>query len=277
VHCHIGSTIKDVNIFKDQTLLMVEYVKEIRAQGFEMEYLNIGGGLAIDYMHDGKNNIPTPMDLMDSIRDVIMPLNLKLIIEPGRSLIGNTCVLVTKVIGVKQNGSKKFIVGNGSMSELLRPSLYDAYHHIELAEPESRSAPFDAYDVVGPVCESADFLGKNRKLQKPNEGDCLVVFDTGAYCQSMSSNYNLKLTCPEYWVDGKDYQPIRKPLTLDTYLEQFDCEVMSSTDHEKQSLMARYSKNNERSVRSDSKERVSLYMNTSINHPRPTYTTQHKK
>ena len=126
--------------------------------------MNIGGGLAIDYMHDGETKIPTPMDLMDSIRDVIMPLNLKLIIEPGRSMIGNTCVLVNKVTGVKTNGSKNFIVVNGSMSEILRPSLYDAYHHIELAEPEMKDVPFDVYDVVGPVCESGDFLGKKRKL-----------------------------------------------------------------------------------------------------------------
>ena len=94
----------------------------------------------------------------------------------------------------------------------------------------------------------------------------------------MSSTYNLKLTCAEYWIDGKDYQPIRKPMTLETYLEQFECEVMSSTDHEKQSLQAgRYSKNNQRSSRTDSKERVSLYMNTSTTHSRPPYNTNIKQ
>ena len=158
-------------------------------------------------MHDGKANIPTPLDLINSIKDSIMPLNLKLIIEPGRSLVGNTCVLVNKVIGVKTNRDKKFIVVNGSMSELIRPSLYNAYHHIEFAEPTDKEASnFDTYDVVGPVCESGDFLGKDRKLHRPNEGDCLVVFDAGAYCQSMSSVYNLKLTCPEYWAEGKYIQ-----------------------------------------------------------------------
>ena len=129
-------------------------------------------------------------------------MNLKLIIEPGRSLVGNTTVFVSRVIGVKSNGSKNFIVVDGSMSELIRPSLYGAYHHIELAEPNS--SEHKVYDVVGPVCESADFLGKLRELPTPNENDCLVVYDTGAYCQAMSSTYNLKLTCAEYWLNHND-------------------------------------------------------------------------
>jgi len=91
------------------------------------------------------------------------------------------------------------------MCELIRPALYGAYHHIEMAEPMTQKEDLQTYDIVGPVCESADFLGKDRKLQKPNEGDCLVVFDAGAYCQSMSSVYNLRLTCPEYWVSGKQH------------------------------------------------------------------------
>ena len=177
-------------------------MKQIRSQGFDLEYLDIGGGLGIDYAHDEKASIPTPMDLIDSIRDLVEQMNLKLIIEPGRSLVGNTCVLVNRVTGVKSNGHKNFIVIDGSMCELIRPSLYGAYHHIELAEPHRGGEEFETYDVVGPVCESEDFLGKDRKLQKPNEGDCLVVYDAGAYCQAMSSVYNLRLTCPEYWVEG---------------------------------------------------------------------------
>ena len=107
-------------------------------------------------------------------------MKLKLIIEPGRSMVGNSTLLVNKVIGVKSNGSKNFIVTDGSMSELIRPSLYSAYQHIALAEP--CNGLIKKFDIVGPVCESADFLGKDRMLKTPTEGSCLVVYDAGAYC-----------------------------------------------------------------------------------------------
>jgi len=180
---------------------MVEFVDLIRGEGFDLQYLNIGGGLGIDYERNG-DVIPTPKDLIDTVRDLIIKMKLKLIIEPGRSMVGNTTIFVNKVTGVKSNGSKNFIVVNGSMSELIRPSLYDTYQHIEVAEPCDGEKK--VFDVVGPVCESADFLGKDRELPTPEEGMSLVVFDAGAYCQAMSSVYNLKLTCPEFWVDGQE-------------------------------------------------------------------------
>jgi len=126
VHCHIGSTIKDVTIFRDAALKMVEFVDMIRGEGFDLQYLNIGGGLGIDYERKGEK-IPTPKDLIDTVRDLIIKMKLKLIIEPGRSMVGNTTVFVNKVTGVKSNGTKNFVVVNGSMSELIRPSLYDTY------------------------------------------------------------------------------------------------------------------------------------------------------
>jgi diaminopimelate decarboxylase len=210
IHCHLGSTIKDVGIFRDATALMVKFVEQIRKEGFNLSYLNIGGGLGIDYFRSKEEVIPSPTDLIESIRDLIKDLGVKLIIEPGRSLVANTCIFVNRVTGVKSNGSKNFIVVDGSMSELLRPSLYNAYHHIEFAEYIGDKKLVQ--DVVGPVCESADFLGKDRELPVPNEGDILVVYDTGAYCQSMSSVYNMRMTCAEYWVDGYIFQQIRKPL-----------------------------------------------------------------
>lgn len=179
VHCHIGSTIKDVTIFRDAALKMVEFVDLIRGEGFDLQYLNIGGGLGIDYERNG-DVIPTPKDLIDTVRDLIIKMKLKLIIEPGRSMVGNTTIFVNKVTGVKSNGTKNFIVVNGSMSELIRPSLYDTYQHIEVAEPCDGEKK--VFDVVGPVCESADFLGKDRELPTPEEGMSLVVFDAGAYC-----------------------------------------------------------------------------------------------
>ncbi|KAG4168732.1 hypothetical protein ERO13_A12G043000v2 [Gossypium hirsutum] len=143
-----------VDIFRDAAVLMVNYIDEIRAQGFEVDYLNIGGGLGIDYYHSGAV-LPTPRDLIDTVRELVHSRNLNLIIEPGRSLIANTCCFVNRVTGVKTNGTKNFIMIDGSMAELIRPSLYDAYQHIELVSPAPPAAEVSTFDVVGPVCESA--------------------------------------------------------------------------------------------------------------------------
>ncbi|CAN6329708.1 unnamed protein product [Urochloa humidicola] len=222
VHCHLGSTITKVDIFRDAAVLMVNYVDEIRAQGFELEYLNIGGGLGIDYHHTDAI-LPTPMDLINTVRELVLSRDLTLIIEPGRSLIANTCCFVNRVTGVKTNGTKNFIVVDGSMAELIRPSLYGAYQHIELVSPPSPGAEVATFDIVGPVCESADFLGKDRELPTPDEGAGLVVHDAGAYCMSMASTYNLKLRPPEYWVeeDGSIVK-IRHEEKLDDYMKFFD-------------------------------------------------------
>ncbi|CAH8270834.1 unnamed protein product [Arabidopsis lyrata] len=221
-HCHLGSTITKVDIFRDAAVLMIEYIDEIRRQGFEVSYLNIGGGLGIDYYHAGAV-LPTPMDLINTVRELVLSRDLNLIIEPGRSLIANTCCFVNHVTGVKTNGTKNFIVIDGSMAELIRPSLYDAYQHIELVSPTPPEAEVSKFDVVGPVCESADFLGKDRELPTPPQGACLVVHDAGAYCMSMASTYNLKMRPPEYWVeeDGS-ITKIRHAETFDDHLRFFE-------------------------------------------------------
>ena len=218
VHCHLGSTIKKTGIFRDATELMMDFIDVIRDQGFGVKYLNIGGGLGIDYERTGED-IPTPANLIHSIRDLLTD-DVALIIEPGRSIIGNTAVMVNRVVGVKTNGNKHFIVTDGSMAELIRPSLYDTYQHIDFIEPID--AELEAYDVVGPVCESADFLGKERSLQTPHEGAGLVVYDAGAYCYAMSSNYNLKMRPPEYLVDGEDLIEIRRAENLEDYMRLFE-------------------------------------------------------
>ncbi|XP_057964321.1 diaminopimelate decarboxylase 2, chloroplastic-like isoform X2 [Malania oleifera] len=210
-----------VDIFRDAAVLMVEYIDQIRAQGFEIEYLNIGGGLGIDYYHSDAV-LPTPRDLIDTVRELVQSRDLNLIIEPGRSLIANTCCLVNHVTGVKTNGTKNFIVVDGSMAELIRPSLYGAYQHIELVSPSPPDAEITTFDVVGPICESADFLGKDRELPTPAKGDGLVVHDAGAYCMSMASTYNLKMRPPEYWVqeDGS-LAKIRHSETFEDHMQFF--------------------------------------------------------
>ncbi|XP_010519848.1 PREDICTED: diaminopimelate decarboxylase 2, chloroplastic [Tarenaya hassleriana] len=222
-HCHLGSTITKVDIFRDAAVLMVKYIDEIRAQGFEVNYLNIGGGLGIDYYHTGAI-LPSPRDLIDTVRELVLSRDLNLIIEPGRSLIANTCCFVNHVTGVKTNGTKNFIVVDGSMAELIRPSLYGAYQHIELVSPPPPElSEVSTFDIVGPVCESADFLGKDRELPTPPKGAGLVVHDAGAYCMSMASTYNLKMRPPEYWVeeDGS-IAKIRHGETFDDHLRFFE-------------------------------------------------------
>lgn len=221
-HCHLGSTITKVDIFRDAALLMVQYIDQIRTKGFDIKYLNIGGGLGIDYHHAGAI-IPTPMDLINTVRELVHSRGLTLIIEPGRSLVANSAALVNRVTGVKTNGNKNFIVIDGSMSELIRPSLYNAYQHIELVAPPPPKAEVSIFDIVGPVCESADFLGKDRELPTPSEGAGLVVHDAGAYCMSMSSTYNLKMRPAEYWVekDGS-VKKIRKAESFEDHLRYFE-------------------------------------------------------
>jgi len=223
VHCHLGSTIQKVDIFRDATVLMAEFIREIRAAGLPVNYFNIGGGLGINYMRDGLDKYPTPDEMLSCVRAEIEDLDVTVILEPGRSMIANASVFVSKVTGVKTNGNKNFIVVDGSMSELIRPSLYDTYQHIELTEPAG--GPVAKYDVVGPVCESADFLGKDRELQAPAEGSTLVVYDAGAYCMSMASNYNMKFKPAEYWVDENGaVEKIRKEENLeDSYFRMFEC------------------------------------------------------
>jgi diaminopimelate decarboxylase len=216
LHCHLGSTIKDVSVFREAAPLMMQLFDAVRAQGFPLRYLNLGGGLGIDYARAG--GFPTPSDLIDAIRDLIRD-DITLIVEPGRSIVGDAGVLVCRVTGVKTNGDKRFIVTDGSMAELIRPSLYNACHHIDFVEPVDGEPQI--FDVVGPVCESADFLGKARALPTPHEGAGMVVYDAGAYGYIMSSNYNARLRPAEYLVDGDRLVQIRRAERFDDTIRLF--------------------------------------------------------
>lgn len=219
VHCHLGSTIKKVDIFQDAATIMIGFIDQIKNQGFDtLKYLNIGGGLGIDYERLGEN-IPRPIDLISTIRPQLEAAGLTIIVEPGRSMVGNTGMFVSDVIGVKTNGSKDFIVVDGSMAELIRPSLYDAFQFISLTEP---GGELKKYDIVGPVCESADFLGKERMLPTPTEGSGLAVMDAGAYCMAMASNYNMKPRPVEVLVDGDEWSIIRRAETFDDMMSVYD-------------------------------------------------------
>lgn len=166
------------------------------------------------------DDLPTPTDLINTVRDIVLDLGLTLVIEPGRSMVATSGALVNQITGCKTNGSKDFIVVDGSMSALIRPSLYDTYQHIELTAPIQ--AELKEFDIVGPVCESADFLGKQRTLPTPEKGMGLVVLDSGAYCMAMASTYNLKMRPAEYWVEDGKVRKIRHGETLTDHLKLFE-------------------------------------------------------
>jgi len=206
IHCHLGSTIKQVSVYKQTMEVMAEHYGELSRVGFPLQYINIGGGLGIDYTHQS-SDYPKPADMVESIKD-FHPKGSTLIVEPGRSLVGNAGVLICRVIGIKDTCEKNFIVTDASMAELIRPSLYGAHHEIDFIEPTNGER--GTFDIVGPVCESTDTLGTERNLAEPKEGTGVVIYDCGAYGFVMSSNYNARQRPAEYMVDGNHLIQIRR-------------------------------------------------------------------
>jgi len=231
-HCHLGSTISNTQVITECVEKMIKLYDKKRFP--HLRFLNIGGGLNIDYKRYAKRtttnqndehiSIPTIQDYIQAIKQPLESLTdpFELIVEPGRSLIANTCILITRVLGDKQTGSIRQLVVDASMTECIRPALYQAYHHIDtiISSPIEERIPFD---VVGPVCESGDFLGKQRCLPKTlKRGDFLAIFDVGAYCSSMSSNYNMRPRPAEYALDEHErIQVLRKRETNEDLLRSY--------------------------------------------------------
>lgn len=221
LHCHIGSALMEARPFVDAARLALSLALSLRQAGLPIDTLDLGGGLGIDYTRDQPGSAaPAPTDLLGPVRQELQESGLRLIVEPGRSLVGPAGVLVGRVVGVKHNPRKSFLVTDASMAQLIRPSLYGAYHHIELLTPPSDPAP-RRYDVVGPLCESGDFLGQDRLLPAPAEGDGIAVLDAGAYGFSMASRYNLHLLCAEYLVDGDRVRRVRRAETYEDFSRTF--------------------------------------------------------
>ncbi len=198
LHSHLGSLITSVAPVLDALKYLLNVARNLQAKGVDIRIIDLGGGLGINYYHDD-TILPTPEDYVRILSEKVEGTPYILMFEPGRAIVAECGILVGRVIGVKENGGRNFIVTDASMTELIRPPLYDAYHHIELAEAKGNND--SSFDVVGPVCESSDFLGKNRRLPTPNLGDLVIVFDAGAYGYSMSSNYNLRPSPPEAIID----------------------------------------------------------------------------
>jgi len=209
VHKHIGSQITKVTPFVDALKRVMVLLDNLRQEGIDIRYLDMGGGLGIQY-NDEKP--PHPRELAKKIKPILKGMDITLIIEPGRSIVGNAGIFVTKVLYTKEGVDRRFIIVDGGMNDLLRPSLYNAYHHI-LPVKKKRVKKIFA-DVVGPICESGDFLAKGRDMPSVSRGDILAVMSAGAYGFSMSSNYNSRPRPAEVLVDGNKHYLIRKRETL---------------------------------------------------------------
>jgi len=211
---HIGSQITDTGLYLELLAKLQSLAGEMEALGHPIDHLDVGGGLAIDY--EIKTNFD-PSELVKKIKSKTEKYDL--LLEPGRSIIAQAGVLVTKVIGVKENGQRKFLVVDAGMNDLMRPSLYNARHKIEnilCSENED-----DIYSVVGPVCETADSFGDDFSISA-KEADHLVIYSAGAYGSSMSSNYNLRLKPAEILVSGTNFSEIRKAESFEDTLQLED-------------------------------------------------------
>jgi diaminopimelate decarboxylase len=175
-------------------------VDELKRRKFNIRYLDIGGGLGITYLSEKP---PVPADLANKLLPLINGRKVTLVMEPGRSIVGNAGILVTKTLYLKAGDGKNFIIVDAGMNDLMRPSLYDAYHHITPVV-KARRAGIKA-DVVGPICESGDFLAKGRRLDTVKRGEYLAVMSAGAYGMSMSSNYNSRPKAAEVMVRGRSH------------------------------------------------------------------------
>jgi diaminopimelate decarboxylase len=205
IACHIGSQITSLSPLRDAVKKMVELSQTLIQNGHRLEALNMGGGLGIRYSNEEP---PAVDDYAEILVNEVRKTGLKLVIEPGRSVIGNTGVLLTEVIGVKKTPHKSFMVIDAAMNDLIRPSLYNSYHDIQPVM--KKNAPLDVYDVVGPICESGDYLGLGRALPPLAGGDLVVIKSAGAYGSSMSSNYNSRPRSAEVMIDGTDIKIIKK-------------------------------------------------------------------
>ena len=214
IHMHIGSQITELEPFRAAFALMRKLVLDLRSDGIVLEHLDIGGGLGVPYR--GANDMPPrPDEYAAAVKEHLGDLGLKFVMEPGRMIAGNAGALVTKVTYVKEGTDKTFTIVDAGMNDLIRPTLYEAHHDIwPVSEAKSDMAPV-AQDIVGPVCETGDYLAQDRTLPPFAAGDLMAVMTAGAYGAVMSSTYNTRALVPEVLVNGDRYAVVRPRLPLD--------------------------------------------------------------
>ena len=206
IHIHIGSQITSLEPFIDALEKVMTLVARLEKKGMELRYLNVGGGLGITYSDEA---IPLLSKYAEVIASLRRESKLKIILEPGRRLVGEAGILLTQVLSFKETSHKKFVIVDAGMNDLIRPVLYDGYHMIKPVKNEENTEMIIA-DIVGPLCECGDFLAKDREIPRVRKKDFLAIFGTGAYGFSMSSNYNSRCRPAEVLVKGNKFQVVRE-------------------------------------------------------------------
>ncbi len=218
VDMHIGSQITELSPFDNAFVLLSEFVRELRADGHRIEHVDLGGGLGIPYREDNEPP-PDPAAYAAVVKRATRGLDCKLIFEPGRLIVGNAGVLVTRVLYLKHGEAKQFVIVDAAMNDLVRPTLYDAHHDIRpVVAPAARARRITA-DVVGPVCESGDFLALDREMPEPKAGDLLAVMTAGAYGAVQASTYNTRPLVPEVLVRGGEWALVRPRVEVEQLIE----------------------------------------------------------
>lgn len=217
LQAHIGSQIVDLEPMAAAVRELVGLARELLQAGFPLRTLDIGGGLGVDY--EGLGAVPTPAALAQVVLPLVADLPLTLVLEPGRSLVASAGVLLTRVLEIKQHaGARRFMIVDAGMNDLLRPALYKAFHRIEPVAQPAAGQPLQVVDVVGPVCESGDFLAQQRALPEVAVGTLWAVRDVGAYGFAMASNYNLRPRAAELLIEDGRARLVRRRETLDDLL-----------------------------------------------------------
>ena len=219
VDMHIGSQITDLSPFEAAFELLADFVRQLRSDGHHIDHLDLGGGLGIPYTDDHDPQTYHPDRYAAIVKKHVGSLGCKLVFEPGRMLVGNAGILVCEVIYIKQGDAKTFVIVDAAMNDLVRPTLYDAYHEIRPvleAGPESKQT---VVDVVGPVCESGDFLAQGRLLPSVSRGDLLAIYSAGAYGAVQAGTYNSRLLIPEVLVHGTDWAIVRPRPTYEDLID----------------------------------------------------------
>ncbi|RUU60660.1 diaminopimelate decarboxylase, partial [Mesorhizobium sp. M7A.T.Ca.TU.009.01.1.1] len=214
IDTHIGSQITELQPFDDAFALLVDLVGALRADGHAIEHIDVGGGLGIPYRIDN-NPPPLPDAYAQIVRKHVTKLGLKVMFEPGRLISGNAGILVSEVIFVKEGDAKNFLVVDAAMNDLIRPTLYDAFHDIRPVVQPPADTPRMMVDVVGPVCETGDYIGLDRDLPRLKAGDLIAVSTAGAYGAVQAGTYNTRLLVPEVLVDGDRFHVVRPRPTYD--------------------------------------------------------------
>ena len=210
VAMHIGSQLTDLSPFGEAFRRMRKLVLDLRNEGIALRRIDVGGGLGIPYAFGADTEEPPmPADYSSLLAEIFGDLGVELVLEPGRLLVGNAGVLVARVVYVKQGSSRRFVICDAGMNDLLRPAMYDAYHHILPVTEPAPNAPQAPVDVVGPICESSDVFAKARTLPPLGEGDLIAFATAGAYGSAMSSTYNGRPLVPEVLVKGARFSVVR--------------------------------------------------------------------